>query len=113
MHGPVLAVWPKFVLYDIRRCFLLGPLFYAITGVTVVILAVAAFFVGSAVQKNKDRTAVGSAEDEARRILSDAMKNAQARKKEALIEAKEEIHRHKGHRSFRKTSFSRNTFNRF
>lgn len=71
----------------------MGPLFYAITGVTVVILAVAAFFIGSAVQKNKDRTAVGSAEDEARRILSDAMKNAQARKKEALIEAKEEIHR--------------------
>lgn len=71
----------------------MGPLFYAITGVTVVILAVATFFIGSAVQKNKDRTAVGSAEDEARRILSDAMKNAQARKKEALIEAKEEIHR--------------------
>lgn len=71
----------------------MGPLFYAITGVPVVILAVAAFFIGSAVQKNKDRTAVGSAEDEARRILSDAMKNAQARKKEALIEAKEEIHR--------------------
>lgn len=71
----------------------MDPLFYAIAGVVVVAAAAIAFFVGSAVQKNKDRTAVGSAEDEARRILSDAMKNAQARKKEALIEAKEEIHR--------------------
>lgn len=71
----------------------MDPIFIIIAVAVVLVAAVAAFVIGTAVQKNKDRTAVGSAEDEARRILSDAMKNAEARKKEALIEAKEEIHR--------------------
>ncbi len=36
---------------------------------------------------------MGSAEQEANRIVSDAIKTAESRKKEALIEAKDEIFR--------------------
>ena len=34
---------------------------------------------------------IGSAEDEAKRILNEAYKNAESKKREALLEAKEEI----------------------
>ena len=36
---------------------------------------------------------MGSAEEEAKRILSDAIKSAESRKKEALVEAKDEIYK--------------------
>ncbi len=36
---------------------------------------------------------IGSAEEEAKRILSDALKNSEAKKKELILEGKEEVHR--------------------
>lgn len=69
------------------------PIFYVIAAVIGIILGVAGFFAGSAFRKAADRTAIGTAEDEARKIINDAMKNAEAKKKELLIEAKDEIHR--------------------
>ncbi len=65
---------------------------YIIGGVVAVVAAIVFFFVGSAHRKKTAEATIGSAEDEARRILSDAMKNAEARKKELIIEAKDEIH---------------------
>ncbi len=65
---------------------------YIILGVVAVVLAVVGFCLGSAHRKKSAESTIGSAEDEARRILSDAMKNAETKKKEALIEAKDEIH---------------------
>ena len=70
-----------------------GILFYAVAGGIALVLGVVCFALGSAFRSRADRTAIGSAEDEARKILSDAIKTAEAKKKEALIEAKEEIHR--------------------
>ena len=70
-----------------------GILFYAVAGGIALVLGVVSFALGSAFRSRADRTAIGSAEDEARKILSDAIKTAEAKKKEALIEAKEEIHR--------------------
>ncbi len=65
---------------------------YIILGVVAVVLAVVGFCLGSVHRKKSAESTIGSAEDEARRILSDAMKNAETKKKEALIEAKDEIH---------------------
>ncbi|MCQ2477934.1 MAG: ribonuclease Y [Clostridia bacterium] len=65
---------------------------YVIFGVCAVILAVIGFFLGSAYRRKSAEKAIGSAEEEAKRILNDAMKTAETRKKETLIEAKEEIH---------------------
>ncbi len=69
-----------------------GIMYYVILGIVAVVFAVIFFFVGTAARKKKAEKAIGSAEEEARRILGDAIKNAEAKKKEVLIEAKEEVH---------------------
>ncbi len=66
-------------------------LWYIIEGVAAVVVAVIAFVLGSSHRRRTAEAAIGSAEDEARRILNDAMKNAEAKKKEAILEAKDEI----------------------
>ena len=65
---------------------------YVIAGIAAVVFAVIGFFVGGAYRRKEAEAAIGSAEDEARRILSEAMKGAEARKKESVLEAKDEIH---------------------
>ncbi len=62
-----------------------------LSGVAVV-LGIAGFFVGSSYRKKSAEKTIGSAEEEAKRILNDALKNAETRKKETLLEAKDEIH---------------------
>lgn len=58
------------------------------------VLGIAAgFFIGSSHRKKVAESAIGSAEKEASRIVSDALASAEAKKKEALIEAKDEIHK--------------------
>ncbi len=66
---------------------------YIILAVVAVVLAVIGFFAGSAYRRKTSEATLGSAEEEAKRILSDAMKTAEAKKKEALVEAKDEIFR--------------------
>ena len=56
------------------------------------ICGVIAFILGVNHRKRQAETAIGSAEEEASRILSDALKNAEAKKKEAVLEARDEIH---------------------
>ncbi|MBQ8203405.1 MAG: ribonuclease Y [Clostridia bacterium] len=63
-----------------------------ILGGVAVVLAVIGFFVGSAYRRKSAEKTIGSAEEEAKRILNDAMKTAETKRKETLIEAKEEIH---------------------
>ena len=65
---------------------------YIIGGAAALVLGVIGFFTGSAVRKHSAEKTIGSAETEAKRILNDAMKTAETRKKETLLEAKEEIH---------------------
>ena len=65
---------------------------YIIGGVVAIVCAVVGFILGSVHRRKSAEAAIGSAEDEARRILSDAMKNAESKKKEVLLEAKDEIH---------------------
>ena len=65
---------------------------YIIGGIAAVVFAVVGFVVGSVHRRRSAEATIGSAEEEARRILSDAMKNAESKKKEALLEAKDEIH---------------------
>ncbi len=66
-------------------------LWYIIEGAAAIVLAVITFVLGSSHRRRTAEAAIGSAEDEARRILNDAMKNAEAKKKEAILEAKDEI----------------------
>ncbi len=52
-----------------------------------------AFPLGVTYRKKVAENELGSAEEEAKRLLSDAIKTAESTKKEALVEAKDEIHR--------------------
>ncbi len=63
-----------------------------ISGGAALVLGIIGFFAGSAFRRRSAEKTIGSAETEAKRILSDAMKTAETRKKETLLEAKEEIH---------------------
>ena len=51
------------------------------------------FLLGSAHRRKTAEFTIGSAEEEAKRIVSDAIKTAEAKKKEAVLEGKDEIHR--------------------
>ena len=66
-------------------CVLIAVLAAAVCGAV-------AFFAGVNHRKREAEAAIGSAEDEAKRIISNAIKTAAAKKKEAVLEGKDEIH---------------------
>ncbi len=69
-------------------------LFCVITGVAVLALGGFIFFkVGVAYRKKVAEGKINSAEEEAIRIVNEALKTAEAKKKESLVEAKEEIYK--------------------
>ncbi len=54
---------------------------------------VGGFFIGTVHRKKVAEAEIGSAEQEAKRIVSEAIKTADAKKKEAVLEGKDELHR--------------------
>ncbi len=65
---------------------------FILTGViTFVVAFVIGFPVGILYRKNVAEKELGSAEDEAKRIINEAIKGAESKKREALVEAKEDI----------------------
>ena len=60
-----------------------------------IVFSVAGFIFGIRYRKKIAEAEVGSAEQEARRIVTEATKLADSRKKELVLEAKDEIHRHR------------------
>ena len=56
------------------------------------VCTVAAFILGSVFGKKKFENEIGSAKEQANKIVTDAMKKAAETKKESLLEAKDEIH---------------------
>lgn len=63
-----------------------------IIGIAVAGVAIGVF-IGIAYRKKVAEAEIGSAEQEAKRILNDAVKNAEAKKKEFVLEGKDEVHR--------------------
>ena len=58
-----------------------------------IIGAIAFFLVGIAYRKKVAEKEIGSAEEEAKRIINESIKSAESKKREMLLEAKEEIHK--------------------
>ena len=58
-----------------------------------VVFGVAGFVVGGAHRKKVAEAAIGSATEEAARIVNNAMTEAEQKKKETILEAKDEIHK--------------------
>ena len=61
--------------------------------VSFIIGAVIAFFAGVQYRMKVAEAELGSAEEEAKRLVSDAIKTSETKKKEALLEAKDEIYK--------------------
>ena len=59
----------------------------------VLVGLVAGYFIGSFMYKKITEAKMGAAKDSVQQILDDAQKSAAAKKREALLEAKEEIHK--------------------
>ena len=64
-----------------------------ITIAAVIIAIILGVLGGYSYRKNMAEKIIGSAEEEAKRIIAEAQEKGQSEKKEAVIEAKEEIHR--------------------
>ena len=60
-----------------------------------VAVAVLFFFIGVIYRKKVAEREISSAEDEARRIINEAIKGGENKKREMLVEAKEEIHKNR------------------
>ena len=68
-----------------------------ITVVVVIVVAAivgaAAFYMGSSYRRKTAEAKIGSAEEEAKRLVNDAIKTAEQKRKEAVLEAKDEVFR--------------------
>ena len=69
------------------------PLAIALILVALVGGAVVGFFIGQAHRKKVAEATIGSATQEATRIINQALTTAEQKKKEAILEAKDEIHK--------------------
>ena len=67
---------------------------YLIVILIIVALALGIVF-GIYYRKKVAEKEISSAEDEAKRIINDAIKSAESKKRETLLEAKEEIHKNR------------------
>ena len=71
----------------------MGPLGIVLIVVGALVLAAVMFAVGIVYRKRVGEREIGSAEAEATRIINEAIRSGESRKKEMLLEAKDEIHR--------------------
>ena len=69
------------------------PLVIVLIAVGAVVLAAVMFAVGVGYRKRVGEREIGSAEAEATRIINEAIRSGESRKKEMLLEAKDEIHK--------------------
>ena len=74
---------------------MLNPI--VIVGIVIgaIVIAIIFFTLGIAYRKRVSEREISSAEDEAKRIINESIKSAESKKREALLEAKEEIHKNR------------------
>ena len=65
--------------------------FYIVSAILLVLIGIIGFVAGFAYRKKIAEKEIGSAEEEATRILNDAIKAAETKKREAVVEAREEV----------------------
>ena len=61
--------------------------------ILILVFAAVAFFLGITYRKKVSEREISSAEEEARRIINEAIKTGESKQREALLEAKESIHK--------------------
>lgn len=82
------------MLHTLYNAFFISPVVVIIlSSVGAAILLTSAFVLGIVYRKGVAEKEIGSAEDEARRILNEAIKDSETKMRVALVEAKDEIHK--------------------
>ena len=71
----------------------MGPLEISLIVIGVLVGIAVGFFVGVTYRKKVAEREIGSAEAEATRLINEAIRSGESRKKEMLLEAKDEIHK--------------------
>ena len=71
----------------------LKPLDYIILAAAGAVFLIIGIVIGGAIRKRVAEREIGSAEQEATRLINDAIRSGESRKKEMLLEAKDEIHK--------------------
>ena len=71
----------------------MGPFEIAMIAIGAVVGIAIGFAIGVAYRKKVAEREIGSAEQEATRLINEAIRSGESRKKEMLLEAKDEIHR--------------------
>ncbi len=71
----------------------MGPVEIIISVLAAAVLGVVGFFAGVTYRKRVGEREIGSAEQEATRLINEAIRSGESRKKELLLEAKDEIHK--------------------
>jgi len=71
----------------------MGPLQIALIALGAVVAGVIGFVSGMGYRKRVSEREIGSAEAEATRLINEAIRSGESRKKEMLLEAKDEIHK--------------------
>ena len=69
------------------------PIYIIITAGAAVVAGLVGFFGGIGYRKKVSEREIGSAEQEATRLINEAIRSGESRKKELLLEAKDEIHK--------------------
>ena len=67
------------------------PVTILVGAVCAVVAAVVFFLLGIQYRRKVAEKEISSAEEEAKRIINESIKSAESKKREALVEAKEEI----------------------
>ena len=70
----------------------MSPILWVVVCIAVLVIG---FVLGVVYRKKVGEAEISGAEEEAKRIINDAIKSAESKKREALVEAKEEIHKNR------------------
>ena len=87
------------------------PVVIGIAAAVAVVFMILGFFIGSFVRMKTSEKEIGSASQEATRIINNALTEAEAAKKASLVEAKDEASFRRRQRNTRKTKRSSKTGN--
>ena len=71
----------------------MDPIYIILIVLGAAVLALVSFFAGIGYRKRVGEREIGSAEQEATRLINEAIRSGESRKKELLLEAKDEIHK--------------------
>ena len=71
----------------------MDPIYIILIVLGAAVLALVSFFAGVVYRKRVGEREIGSAEQEATRLINEAIRSGESRKKELLLEAKDEIHK--------------------